>query len=243
MRYVVTLWFWLVFGLTVLPCFLVGVVLWLVTAPWDGDRRLLHAYVCRWCFLYLGCWPGWSVRVEGRELLPAGPCVLVANHQSMADIFACMGLFHPFKFVSKASLFRVPLVGWMMSLLRYVRLERGRTGSMLRMLTACRMWLRRGMPVLIFPEGTYAEGGTLLPFKRGAFRLATEERVPVVPVVLRGTADLVLGDGPWLNPRAHLRVRVLPPVTPEDFGEGELRLVERVRGDFLRALAPQDSSG
>jgi 1-acyl-sn-glycerol-3-phosphate acyltransferase len=242
-RYLATLWFWLVFGLTLLPCSLVGLVLWGITAPFDADRRLLHAYVCRWCFLYLGCWPGWRTRVEGRELLPQGPCVLVANHQSMADIFACMGLFHPFKFVAKASLFRVPLVGWMMGLLRYVSLERGRVDSMRRMLGSCRMWLRRGMPVLIFPEGTYAEGVAPLPFKRGAFRLAMEERVPLVPVVLRGTANLVLGDGPWMNPRAHVRVRVLPAVSPEDFGEDEAALTERVRGAFVRALAPQEGSG
>ncbi|PTL81772.1 1-acyl-sn-glycerol-3-phosphate acyltransferase [Vitiosangium sp. GDMCC 1.1324] len=243
MKYLATLWFWAVFGLTVVPGFLVGVALWLVTLPFDPDRRVLHAYVCRWCFQYLRCWPGWSVRVTGRERLPAGPCVLVANHQSMADIFAAMGLFHPFKFVSKASLFRIPMVGWMMSLLRYVRVERGRPQSMREMLDVCRAWLHGGMPVLIFPEGTYAEGGRLLPFRRGAFRLALDEKLPVVPVVLEGTTDLVEGDGPWMNPRAHVRVQVLPPVQPEDFGADDGVLADRVRGLFLQALGSHDSSG
>lgn len=243
MRYLATLWFWAVFGSTVVPGFLVGVVLWLVLLPLDPDRRVLHAYVCRWCFLYLRSWPGWRARVEGRELLPRGACVLVANHQSMADIFAAMGLFHPFKFVSKASLFRIPLLGWMMSLLRYVRVERGRPQSMREMLEVCRAWLGRDMPVLLFPEGTYGEGGRLLPFRRGAFRLALEARVPVVPVVLRGTTELVEGDGPWMSPRARVSVRVLPPVHPEDFGGDEGVLADRVRSLFLQALASQDSSG
>jgi 1-acyl-sn-glycerol-3-phosphate acyltransferase len=154
----------------------------------------------------------------------------------MADIFAAMGLFHPFKFVSKASLFRVPMVGWMMSLLRYVRVERGQPRSMRGMMEACRGWLRRGMAVLIFPEGTYGEVGRLLPFKRGAFRLAIEERVPVVPVVLQGTAQLVEGDGPWLSPRARVRVRVLPPVPVEALGEDEAELAERVRALLVEAL-------
>jgi 1-acyl-sn-glycerol-3-phosphate acyltransferase len=242
-KYLTTLWFWAVFVLTAVPLFVLGVVLWLLTLPFDADRRVLHAYVCRWCFLYLRAWPGWRTRVEGRELLPEGPCVLVANHQSMADILAAMGLFHPFKFVSKASLFRIPLVGWMMSLLRYVRVERGRPQSMREMLDVCRGWLRRGMPVLVFPEGTYAQAGRLLPFRRGAFRLALEERVPVVPVVLEGTTELVEGDGPWMSPRARVRIRVLPPVLPEDFGEDDGALAERVRGLFLRALGSQDSSG
>ena len=67
------------------------------------------------------------------------------------------------------------------------------------MMAQCRGWLRRGMPVLLFPEGTYSGGGPLLPFKRGAFLLAIEEQVPIVPVVIRGTAELVHEDGPWMN--------------------------------------------
>jgi len=154
-----------------------------------------------------------------------------------------MGLFHPYKFVSKASLFQVPLVGWMMSLLRYVRVERGRPQSMRGMLEMCRAWLRRGMPVLLFPEGTYAVGGQMLPFRRGAFRLALEEGVPLVPVVLQGTTELVEGDGPWMSPRARVSIRVLPPVRPEDFGGDDAALAERVRGLFLQALGSHDSTG
>ena len=74
------------------------------------------------------------------------------------------------------------------------------------------MWLRQGVPVLMFPEGTYAPGPALLHFKPGAFLLAIEEGVPVVPVLLSGTRDLVVEDGPWMAARARLRVRVLAPI-------------------------------
>jgi 1-acyl-sn-glycerol-3-phosphate acyltransferase len=242
-RYLTTLWFWAVFGLTAVPMFLLGVVLWLLTLPFDADRRVLHAYVCRWCFLYLSVWPGWRTRVEGRELLPEGPCVLVANHQSMADILAAMGLFHPFKFVSKDSLFRLPIVGWLMSMMKYVPVRRGHVRSMDRMLEDCRQWLQRGVAVLIFPEGTYAPLGRRLPFKRGAFRLAIEERVPVVPVVLQGTSDLIEGDGPWMQPRATVRVRVLPPLSVESLGEDEAALAERVRALYFEALGLSPPAG
>ncbi len=134
------------------------------------------------------------------------------NHQSLADVAACMGLRRPFKFVSKSSLFSLPLVGWAMSMLRYVRLERGRPHSTRRMLEDCRGWLRRGMAVLMFPEGTYAPGAALLHFKPGAFLLARDEGVPVVPVLLSGTRALVVGDGPWMAPRVDIRIRVLDPV-------------------------------
>jgi 1-acyl-sn-glycerol-3-phosphate acyltransferase len=237
MKYLVTLWFWLVFLVTAPVCTVLGVTLWLVTWPFDRNRALLHAFVCRWCHgLYLHAWPGWRVRVEGREHLPPGPAVLVANHQSASDILAAMGLFHPFKFVAKASLFRTPMVGWLMRLMEYVAVVRNHPRALARMLEDCRRWLARGVPVLIYPEGTYAPTRQLLPFKRGAFQLAIEARVPVVPVVIEGTTQLLDGDGPWMGPRASVRVRVLPPVPVEALGEDPERLAGRVRALYLEAL-------
>ncbi len=239
MRFVVSLWFWFVFATTAPVLFTLGAVLFVVAYPVDPDRRWLHALVCRWCFwLWLHASPGWRIRVEGREHIPSGPCVFVANHQSAMDIPAVMGLFTPYKFVAKASLFRLPLVGWMMSLLGYVPLVRGTSQSMEKLLGPCRLWLRRGMPVFIFPEGTYSADGTLLPFKRGAFQLALEEHVPVVPVLVEGTPQLVVGDGPWMSPRAEIRVRVLPPVPPETFGPDPVLLASKVREPSVEGLAP-----
>ncbi|MBU8896411.1 1-acyl-sn-glycerol-3-phosphate acyltransferase [Corallococcus sp. M34] len=237
MRFVVSLWFWFLFLVTAPVVFALGAVLFLLTYPVDRDRNALHSLVCNICFwVWLHASPGWRTRIEGREVLPRGPCVLVANHQSAMDILAVMGLFTPFKFVAKASLFRLPLVGWMMTLLGHVPVVRGTSTSLHQLLDPCRVWLRRGMPVFIFPEGTYSTNGQLLPFKRGAFQLALEEHVPVVPIVVEGTTSLVEGDGPWLSPRASLRVRVLPPVPPEAFGPDPVALASGVREQYLRAL-------
>jgi len=208
----VTVAFWGVVTLTMPVLFILATLLFLVTAPFDPDRRVLHVFVCRCCHAYLRVNPFWRVRVEGRERIPRGASVLVVNHQSMADVATCMGLHRPFKFVSKASLFSLPIVGWAMRMLRYVRLERGRPHSTRAMLEECRRWLRRGMAVLMFPEGTYAPGDALLHFKPGAFVLARDEGVPLVPVLLSGTRALVVGDGPWMAPRVDIRVRVLDPV-------------------------------
>lgn len=208
----VTVVFGLVAALTMPVLFLLAALVFAVTAPFDPDRRVLHAFVCGACHGYLRLNPLWRVRVEGRERIPRGAAVLVVNHQSLADVVACMGLRRPFKFVSKASLFSLPLVGWAMSMLRYVRLERGRPHSTRRMLEDCRGWLQRGMAVLMFPEGTYAPGAALLHFKPGAFLLARDEGVPLVPVLLSGTRALVVGDGPWMAPRVDIRIRVLDPV-------------------------------
>lgn len=238
-----TVWFWLVFAVTAPFCFALGALLYGVTAPFDPDRRVLHAFICRWTFNYLRAWPLWRARVKGRERLPRGAAVIVANHQSMADVVAAMGLFHPFKFVSKASLFSLPLVGWMMRMARYVSLERGSAASTRRMMDTCRDWLRRRMPVLIFPEGTYSEGSAMLPFKRGAFVLAIEEKVPVVPVVLRGTSKLIEGDGPFLNPCARIDVEVLEPVPIEALGTDPQALSDRVRAMLESALGVERVAG
>jgi len=231
----VTVAFWVVVGLTMPLLFLVAALIFAVTAPFDPDRRVLHAFVCRSCHAYLRVNPLWRVRVEGRERIPRGPSVLVVNHQSMADVAACMGLHRPFKFVSKASLFSLPVVGWAMKMLRYVRLERGRPHSTRAMLDQCRHWLRRGMSVLMFPEGTYAPGAALLHFKPGAFVLARDERVPMVPVLISGTRDLVVGDGPWMAPRVNIRIRVLDPV---DFpaGADAVQVATAMRERFAREL-------
>ena len=231
----VTVAFWVVVGLTMPLLFLVAALLFAVTAPFDPDRRVLHAFVCWSCHAYLHVNPLWRVRVEGRERIPRGASVLVVNHQSMADVAACMGLHRPFKFVSKASLFSLPVVGWAMKMLLYVRLERGRPHSTRAMLDQCRHWLRRGIAVLMFPEGTYAPGAALLHFKPGAFVLARDERVPMVPVLISGTRDLVVGDGPWMAPRVNIRIRVLDPV---DFpaGADAVQVAAAMRERFAREL-------
>jgi len=235
-KYAVTAAFWLVFTLTSPVGMVVGLLVALYSAATDPDRKLVHAFICRWTPAYLRAWPGWEVEVTGREKIPRGACVLVANHQSMADVVACMTLRSQFKFVSKASLFRLPVVGWMMRLARYVSVVRGRPKSMHRMMAECREWLRRGMPVLIFPEGTYSEDGRLLPFRRGAFQLAIEEKVPLVPVLLTGTTGLVIGDGPWMRPRCHIRVAVQDPVPAAELGEDEDALAARVRERYQALL-------
>ncbi|HEX4803610.1 MAG TPA: lysophospholipid acyltransferase family protein [Myxococcaceae bacterium] len=241
MKLLVNVLFWSIFAVTAPLGVVIGFLLAATTAPFDADRRLIHSFICRFVFSYLRLNPLWQVRVEGRERISDRPSVLVANHQSMADIVACMGLFRQYKFVSKVSLFSLPLVGWMMRLAKYVRLERGSVRSTQQMLDQCRFWLRRGISVLFFPEGTYGTGGELLPFKRGAFLLAIQERVPLIPVLIEGTPSLVFEDGPWFNPRCAIRVSVLPPIEPGQLGDSEGELAQRVRVLFEQGL--RHSSG
>jgi 1-acyl-sn-glycerol-3-phosphate acyltransferase len=209
-----TAWFYVVLVTTFPIGWTIGLVLFCFTAPFDPQRHLLHRFLTTFCHQYLRCWPGWHVELKGTQKLPAGPCILIANHQSMVDILAMMGLPGCFKFVSKAELFKAPLLGFMMKRLKYVPLERGKLRSAERMLEVCGALLRQGERVMIFPEGTYASGARRTPFRRGAFRLAQLEQVPIVPVVIRGTKELVFEDGPSFAPTSRVTVEVMDPSAP-----------------------------
>ncbi len=105
-----------------------------------------------------------------------------------------------------------------MHLCRYIPLKRGDKKSISHMMDACRMWLRRGIPVMMFPEGTRSRDGTLLPFKTGAFALAEECQVAVIPVVIHGGMSVIPKHGRLFSHSARLIVEVLEPMrgTPHE---------------------------
>lgn len=207
-------WFYLVLFTTIPLIWLAGALTLLVTMPFDRRRLAIQRVVNFGLHQYVRCWPTWHVRITGREHLPAGPCVMIANHQSMIDVIALMGLGTPFHFVSKIELFSVPFIGWMMGWMRHIAIDRKRRDSMKNMLQECSKRLTDGEAVLIFPEGTYAAGPERLPFRRGAFHLAQQAQVPIVPIVIRGAAELVREDGPLFANRSHVHVEVMPPLAP-----------------------------
>ena len=116
----------------------------------------------------------------------------------------------------------------------YVPLRRGERESVRRMMDHCRAHLARGSPVLLFPEGTRARDGRLQPFKEGAFRLAAEAGVPLIPVVVTGTSDALPKHGLLLR-RMRAEVRVLDPLRPEDF-DGADALRDAARAALVAAL-------
>jgi 1-acyl-sn-glycerol-3-phosphate acyltransferase len=222
--------YWAFFVLSLPLLFAIALVTFVVTAPFDRRRVVLHMWSCAWGTFYIVLNPLWRVRVTGREKLPwRGPAVLVANHLSMLDILVVYGLFRPFKWVAKAELFKVPFIGWNMALNDYVPIRRGDRESIRRMMEHCRAHLARGMPVLLFPEGTRSQDGHLQSFKDGAFRLAAEANVPVIPVVITGTSDTLPKHGLVLRQRMHADVRVLDPLDPAEFPSADaLRDATRV---------------
>ncbi len=228
--------YWGFFALTLPLLFAVAGLVFVATAALDRRRVALHLWSCAWASFYLVANPLWRVRVTGRGKLPwRGPAVLVSNHLSLLDILVLYALFRPFKWVSKAELFRLPFLGWNMRLNDYVPIRRGERESVRRMMDHCRAHLARGSPVLLFPEGTRAPDGRLQPFKEGAFRLAVEAGVPLIPVAVAGTSDALPKHGLVLRRRMRAEVRVLDPLRPADFDDADA-LRDAVRAALIAAL-------
>lgn len=175
-------------ALTSIPFYLVAALLRIATYPFDRRLRLLHLFTCFWASFYTWMMPAWRIRIEGRENVRKNVAyVVVSNHQSQLDILIAFRLFFHFKWVSKSEIFRVPLIGWNMTMNRYIKLKRGDKESVARMLRECEMHLDEGSSIFMFPEGTRSPDGEVKAFKPGAFLLAREKKVPILPIVISGT--------------------------------------------------------
>ena len=200
------LWCGLVALVVVLPA---GVVALVVCRTPETAWRVAHRV-----FRAAGGLTGLRPRVTGR--LPEGPFVAVSNHASNLDpLVVLAALPRPVAFVAKREMFSWPLVGAYTRRLGAVPVERGRAGSRVRAFREVGRAAEAGRAVHVFPESTLSPGPGLLPFRLGAFRLAAERGLPVVPVALIGTRRALPAHASLPRP-ARLEVRILPPIPPGD---------------------------
>jgi 1-acyl-sn-glycerol-3-phosphate acyltransferase len=140
------------------------------------------------------------------------------------------------KFLSKESVFHVWVLGWEMKLAGDIPIERGDKGSARRALIEMRQRLLDGSSVVVFPEGTRSENGALGRFREGAFRLAIDLGIDIVPLAISGT-ETALPKHSLVFRRTSASVEVLPPIPVSGLAPGDATdLAERVRGDIARAL-------
>lgn len=230
-----SLLFWGFVVISSLLLFPIAVLIWVVTVTFDRRLVVLHRFTCFWASLYTWLNPLWPVTITGREhIRPGTTYVLAANHLSLLDILVLFRLFRDFKWVSKAEIFKVPVIGWNMSMNRYIRLQRGQRESVLAMMDQCERTLRAGNSIMMFPEGTRSKSGELQRFKTGAFELAVATGVPVVPLVITGTHHALPKSGFVLQGRHEIGVVVLEPVpaagTPEQLAEAVRELIAQQLG-------------
>jgi 1-acyl-sn-glycerol-3-phosphate acyltransferase len=185
-----------------------------------------------------------GVRVEtiGLERLdPAQAYVFTPNHRSHIDIAALITALPMARFAAKRELFDEPVLGKAMRALGMIPIDRNDPTVAKRTLDEAAAKLGKKASVVIFPEGTRAPAGRMLPLKGGAFVFAIQEQAPVVPVALHNTAQVMPAHGYLTILGGRVVVEILEPIPTAGLGfEDRHRLKERVREALAAALRPED---
>lgn len=236
---VASLWTW--FALTALMVLAFPLVMIWRVVGWPVDRmNYLGGRLFRIAGALAGrLTPRWHFSVRGTlPVNPRLPYVVVSNHESFADILLICLLPWEMKWLGKRELMWIPVVGWLMWGARDVPVKRGRSTSAKLAMAECRKRLDAHVSVLIFPEGTRTRTGEMLPFKDGAFRLAIEAGVPILPLAIHGTRNAVVPNDWRINPATAV-VEVLQPVSSAgktlDELKEEVRATIEMARDRLRA--------
>ena len=219
--------------------FVVSIIVLGVTYPFDKSRRWVHEcsrYICKWLF---GIPPRMKRTIDGVENIdPNKAYVMVMNHNSGVDIFAAYKIPLNFRWVSKREVFRVPFMGPLLTIHGDIPIERGNPSeAMAKVLSLGKLWLGRGASVAIFPEGTRSKTGEINRFKMGAFNLAKEANVEILPIVMTGT-NKMFRKGWLVNWTNHIAIRVMKPISVEEIAATDVKeMAQKVREQMVDELA------
>lgn len=216
---------------------------------WYGGIAILDSLFRPRVDFYIRLTQGWArtilrasatpVVAHGLENVRRGePQVIVSNHVSWYDIFAIAGVLPvPFHFVAKKELERIPLFGRAWKTAGHISIDRSNRQKAFESLRRAGEEIRaRSSAVIIFPEGTRSRTGRMQPFKKGAFMLAVEAGVPIVPTVVVGSFDILRPDDWRVHPRP-IHVHFGEPISPAEFETHSAeQLMERVRGRMVEML-------
>ena len=237
MRLFFFLYSWLVFVPLMAATTLLFGALCLLLVPFlpaDQVARLTAVPWARLCLFYSNV----RVDVHGREhLQPGQSYVIVANHLSQFDIFVLYGyLGVDFRWVMKHELRKMPVIGICCEKLGHIFINRSDTQAAIASLQQARARLANGASVLFFPEGTRSRTGQLKPFKKGAFKMAQDLQLPVLPVTLTGTFEILPPGTARLRPGQHAQITLHPAIVP--VGTSEAELVQLIHQSQAAIAAP-----
>lgn len=243
MRLFFFLYSWLVFvPLMALTTVALGILCLLLVPflPADKVARLTAVPWAKLCLLYSGV----RVDVYGRDNLMTGQSyVIVANHLSQFDIFVLYGyLGVDFRWVMKHELRRLPIIGICCEKLGHIFINRSDTQAAIASLEQARARLSNGASVLFFPEGTRSRDGQLKPFKKGAFKMAQDLQLPVLPITLTGTFEILPPGTARLRPGQHAEITLHPAIPTLGTSDAErVQLMHQSQAAIALPLSPAGS--
>ena len=218
----------LVLGTTVIVAALLGVQ--------DKPRGLFEKAPRWWSSAVLWA-AGIKVRVHGMGNAATGePHIFASNHISWFDVPALAKILPRYKFVAKAELFKVPIFGRGMRIIGMIEIQRENRKAAFGAYDVAAEKIRSGSSVVVFPEGTRGHAYPLRPFKKGPFVLAIAAGVPIVPVIVHGTIEIMPKGSLWVQPGT-IDVHLLEPVstTGVDYEHREA-LMQAVRTRMADAM-------
>lgn len=194
-----------------------------------------HKIACTWGHGIIRWTPGWRYSIYGRQYLPkeSEPAVIiVANHQSAADICALFTTHIQFRWLSKDVVFKFPWVGHAMKYCGYVPVKRGDQSSHKKALETSAKWLKQNVSMVFFPEGTRSKDGSIQKFKSGAFRLSVTTGAAIQPVVIFGTHEMMAKHS-IIPKKADVTISILPKMTIKE-DENLDAFIEGVRNTICK---------
>ncbi len=164
--------------------------------------------------------------------------IFVANHQGAFDIFLIYGyLGHNFKWMMKKALKKIPFVGTACEYAGHIMVDRSSKGAIRRTMRQAEKTLQGGMSLVVFPEGSRCDDGRLHPFKRGAFLLAEEFSLPVVPLTIDGAFFLLPKNSINVHP-GKVTLTIHKPITPPEGGKYDLDLLIKESYNNIASALP-----
>jgi 1-acyl-sn-glycerol-3-phosphate acyltransferase len=238
MNTVISIFVW-IFSLTfIVVLFPVSAIIWFLLYPSDHERIVIHWWLVLQGNILSMLIPLWKVKTEGREKAQKGKAyVIISNHQSLLDILVINCLRFRYRWVSKIENYKVPVLGWYLRMAKYITIDRGNKESKAEMLKKSALSIRKGISIMMFPEGTRSPDREIGPFKLGAFQLAMMTDKSILPVIIDGTGGVLPKKGLIFSGGHIIRIKVLDPVQPGSFGTADPEeLASKFRNLMVEAL-------
>ncbi|MDO4510887.1 MAG: lysophospholipid acyltransferase family protein [Bacteroidales bacterium] len=237
MKYLFRIYQWLFAA----PIILVSTILTsLFTIVASLFNRAWAGYYCTILWGKIFCWLFFvKVKVEGRENIDKKTSyVFVANHQGAYDIFALSGfLGHNFCWMMRRGLTNIPIVGTACHMAGHILVDTRSAESLKKTMDSAKKRLSKGVSLCVFPEGRRTDTGKMGQFKNGAFKLAVDFNLPVVPITIDGSYDVMPRSTFNIKPGT-IRIIIHKPIEPAEGGH-DLRNLSRDSYEAIHAALPE----
>ena len=228
------MWLWLLISSLVYTPIIV--ILWTLTFWWNTNLRITHRFACFWAAQYIWVNPLWRLKIIDRKnIRPMKKYVLMSNHQSLVDIVIIDSLFKHFRWVSKAKNFKIPFVGWILTINGSIKIYRNDKEAFEKFRKRAMRILDKGNSIMIFPEGTRSRSGDIGRFMDGAFQIAMETKTDILPMVIEGSSGAIPRAGWVLSGKRRMHLKVLEPLAYEDWKDKTLSELKDMVKEIISA--------